>query len=52
MAIKEKRIFSPEKNFSFKVSLRLQKFWRVRKIARTRDGFAKETKSPVVRTGP
>ena len=42
----------------FEVSFRLQKFWWVQKIVRTRNGFAltdfvaKQTKFRVVRTGP
>lgn len=42
----------------FEVSLRLQKFWWVQKIVRTRNGFtltdffANQTKFRVVRTGP
>ena len=42
----------------FEVSFRLQKFWWVQKVVRTRNGFAltdffaKQTKFCVVRTGP
>ena len=42
----------------YEVSFRLQKFWWVQKIVRTRNGFAltdfleKQTKFRVVRTGP
>ena len=42
----------------FEVSFRLQKFWWVQKIVRTRNGFAltdflaKQTQFRVVRTGP
>ena len=61
----EKRIFSPDKILQppklvdgiFEVSLRLQTFWWVQKIVRTRNGFAltdilaNQTKFRVVRTG-
>ena len=66
MDVKEKRIFFPYKFLQppnvvdgiFEVSLRLQKFWWVQKIVRTRNGFALtdffeiQTEFRIVQTGP
>ena len=64
--VKEQRIFSPDKIFTASKAnrrnlwsfLRLQKFWWVQEIVRTRNGFAftdflaNQIKLRVVRTGP